>query len=348
MNLNMGISTFAESFDETPKLHDRSANFAIASPEAPFMPRTRRPVPSVDIGPAGSLRPLLPADGPRSDGPSASGVLPKPIDEASSSRQQYEYDIILVHPNDNPGSGLRSQLIEKTEVALRRRTIASRMRFIGLKLSREVSRSGNEVLLKIAAPDRLLEEFAERTSMEKRLETGGYTDYTRETRKLFARAASGTLFSSLERQRLIISALELGLSEGGCDLDLSLEIERGVLTAVVPVHEPTIGSGALAEQWLLAQCSWWANQPLDQIRDYFGERLALYFAFLQHLTRSLLLPGLVGLFVVLGSFWYGTVDNPLAPAYSVFIMVWTPWFAKTWRREEAQLAFRWNVEVRGR
>jgi hypothetical protein len=60
------------------------------------------------------------------------------------------------------------------------------------------------------------------------------------------------------------------------------------------------------------------------------------------------LPGLVGLFVVLGSFWYGTVDNPLAPAYSVFIMVWTPWFAKTWRREEAQLAFRWNVEVRGR
>jgi len=324
------------------------------------MPRSRRPVSSVPppttaagqrgvyIGPPGSLRPLLPADGPRSDGPSASGVLPKPIDEASSSRQQYEYDIILVHPNDNPGSGLRSQLIEKTEVALRRRTIVSRMRFIGLELSREVSRSGEKVLLKIAAPDRLLEEFAERTSMEKRLETGGYTDYTRETQKLFARAASGTLFSSLERQRLIISALELGLSEGGCDLDLSLEIERGVLTAVVPVHEPTIGSGALAEQWLHAQCSWWPDQPLDQIRDYFGERLALYFAFLQHLTRSLLLPGLVGLFVVLGSFWYGTVDNPLAPAYSVFIMVWTPWFAKTWRREEAQLAFRWNVEVRGR
>jgi hypothetical protein len=135
--LSMGLSASREHLGSRPARQPSAAKEnapGIGSLTLDTVPRPRRPVPSarsqrgVYIGPPGSLRPLLPADGPRSDGPSASGVLPKPIDEASSSRQQYEYDIILVHPNDNPGSGLRSQLIEKTEVALRRRTIVSRMR----------------------------------------------------------------------------------------------------------------------------------------------------------------------------------------------------------------------------
>jgi hypothetical protein len=241
-----------------------------------------------------------------------------------------------VYPNPNPGS--------KSKEATRRRTIASRMRFIGLDVAREISRDGDEVLLKIAANDELLEEIAEQITMEKRLKAGGYTDYTREAKKLFAPASSSSFFSSLERQRLILAALELGLSEGGCDIDLNLEIERGVLKAVVPVHDASIGSGALMEQWCLAPLSWWPNQPLDEIKEYFGERIALYFAFLQCLTRSLLVPGLAGLFVAFVGLFYGSPDNPVTPFYSVLIMLWLPWFAKAWRREEAQLAYRWNVE----
>ena len=247
-----------------------------------------------------------------------------------------KYDVVLVYPNPNPGS--------KSKEATRRRTIASRMRFIGLDVAREISRDGDEVLLKIAANDELLEEIAEQITMEKRLKAGGYTDYTREAKKLFAPASSSSFFSSLERQRLILAALELGLSEGGCDIDLNLEIERGVLKAVVPVHDASIGSGALMEQWCLAPLSWWPNQPLDEIKEYFGERIALYFAFLQCLTRSLLVPGLAGLFVAFVGLFYGSPDNPVTPFYSVLIMLWLPWFAKAWRREEAQLAYRWNVE----
>lgn len=36
--------------------------------------------------------------------------------------------------------------------------------------------------------------------------------------------------------------------------------------------------------------------------------------------------------------------SQLCPLYSVFILLWTISFCKTWRREEAKLAFRWNVE----
>ncbi|XP_046403150.1 anoctamin-1-like [Ischnura elegans] len=37
------------------------------------------------------------------------------------------------------------------------------------------------------------------------------------------------------------------------------------------------------------------NQPLDEIRDYFGEEVALYFAWLGTYTESLMLPALVGI-----------------------------------------------------
>lgn len=224
------------------------------------------------------------------------------------------------------------------------------MRFVGLDVSREVSRDGDEVLLKLAAKDELLEEIAEQVTMEKRLKAGGYTDFAREQKKLFVPASATSFFSSLERQRLILALLELGLSEGGCDLDLDVEIEKKVLTAIVPVHEPT-GRGhdtneraKLMDSWCLAPLHWWPSQPLDDVKEYFGERMALYFAFLQHLTRGLLMPSAIGLVVVLYGILYGSADNPLTPFYSIFMMLWLPWFCKTWRREEARLAFKWNVE----
>jgi hypothetical protein len=40
----------------------------------------------------------------------------------------------------------------------------------------------------------------------------------------------------------------------------------------------------------------------------------------------------------------GSNDNPFTPLYSLLILVWITWFCKRWRRTEARLAFRWNVE----
>lgn len=35
--------------------------------------------------------------------------------------------------------------------------------------------------------------------------------------------------------------------------------------------------------------------PSDEVREYYGEKIALYFTFLGHYTKSLLIPGIVGL-----------------------------------------------------
>ena len=40
----------------------------------------------------------------------------------------------------------------------------------------------------------------------------------------------------------------------------------------------------------------------------------------------------------------GSADNVLCPLYSICILIWITAFIKAWKREEAKLAFRWNVE----
>ena len=68
------------------------------------------------------------------------------------------------------------------------------------------------------------------------------------------------------------------------------------------------------------------------------------FAFVQTLTRAFVLPSAVGGVAVLAGLYYGTTDNPFAPAYSVFILLWMAGVCKGWRREEARLACRWNMD----
>lgn len=257
----------------------------------------------------------------------------KVFPEADCLSGTAQFDVVLLCPNTD----------EKVRMT-RRKVIAARCRFVGLEVVIDHSRDNDELLLKLSAPDELLEEVAEVVTMEKRLKVGGYTDFTREKKKLFQPASNTSFFSSLERCRIILAILELGLHEGGCAVDLDKEVRDGVLLAVVPIHEASIVEDTLLSKWALAPLQLQPDQPLDEVRDYFGEEIAIYFAFVQTLTSSLIAPSLVGLIAVGGIFVYGTSDNPLCPLYSVFILLWINGFCKAWRREEARLAFRWNVE----
>lgn len=215
-------------------------------------------------------------------------------------------DVIIVMPDPNPGS--------RSSQAMRRRAIAARLRFIGLDVSIELSRDGDERLLLLSAPDEVLEDAAERLTMEKKLKMGTYTDFTRATKRLFQPASDSSFFTSLERCRLILALLELDLAEGGAGLELDVEIANDVITAVVPVHESadSVVMQRLVRRWCLAPLQARPDQPLDEIKDYFGEQIAIYFAFVQTLTSSLIAPSVVGGVAVLGILVYGSVDNPVS------------------------------------
>lgn len=87
-------------------------------------------------------------------------------------------------------------------------------------------------------------------------------------------------------------------------------------------------------------------QPIDQVRDYFGDHVALYFAWLGLYTRYLTYPMVLGILTMFGYFipGWGTDNNRFALAYSVFLSLWSTLFLESWTRYENELKFRWGSE----
>ena len=89
-------------------------------------------------------------------------------------------------------------------------------------------------------------------------------------------------------------------------------------------------------------------QPVDEIRDYFGDEIGLYFAWLGVYTRSLAFSSIFGvLAMVFGVYTSGTTDpdqNDLTLLYSVFVAVWSVAFLQSWERRERELSFLWGTE----
>eukprot|EP01043_Picozoa_sp_COSAG02_P008349 COSAG02_NODE_265_length_26599_cov_13.943698_14_plen_730_part_00 len=96
------------------------------------------------------------------------------------------------------------------------------------------------------------------------------------------------------------------------------------------------------KQWML----WF--QPVDEIRDYFGDEIGLYFAWLGVYTKSLAFSSIFGVLAML----YGVITaksadpdlNDVTLLYSVFVAVWSVVFLQGWTRREAELNFLWGTE----
>jgi anoctamin-7 len=63
----------------------------------------------------------------------------------------------------------------------------------------------------------------------------------------------------------------------------------------------------LRDNWANYAC-WFKFQPIDHIREYFGEKIAIYFIWLGSYTIWLLLPAIVGLVVFLINFFSKSND----------------------------------------
>lgn len=99
----------------------------------------------------------------------------------------------------------------------------------------------------------------------------------------------------------ILQSTRYGRIERG-EIGINRLIREEIFSAAFPLHEGTGTDGStsprgqLASQWARFS-AWYKSQPLDQIREYFGEKIGLYFAWLGSYTAWLLLPSIVGLCV---------------------------------------------------
>ncbi|CAJ0968129.1 unnamed protein product [Ranitomeya imitator] len=76
-------------------------------------------------------------------------------------------------------------------------------------------------------------------------------------------------------------------------------VKEGIYTAAFPLHEYEVAPESLNPRQILYQywsrwSQWYKYQPLDHIREYFGEKVAIYFAWLGFYTAWLLPAAVIG------------------------------------------------------
>ncbi|ETW01549.1 hypothetical protein H310_06204 [Aphanomyces invadans] len=175
-----------------------------------------------------------------------------------------------------------------------------------------------------------------------------YMPYARESDQSIYASHDGEFFSSIHRMQLIESILT-NVNGGGAGLDLDMLTSEGVLVAAYPLHCVT-QKQALQKTWM-AWCYPPWQQPLPSIRNYFGPKVALYFAFLGHFTTYMLWAALLGLALTtlqiapskVSMYVEASVLTYVLPVFGVAMMLWASFFLKHWKRRNAVLAKEWGM-----
>uniref|UniRef100_A0A8C4XDY1 Anoctamin n=1 Tax=Erpetoichthys calabaricus TaxID=27687 RepID=A0A8C4XDY1_ERPCA len=156
-------------------------------------------------------------------------------------------------------------------------------------------------------------------------------------------------FTSQERQSIIKYWLENLRAKHGESLHnihflegqpiISELTTRGVIQQVFPLHEQRILS-QLMKSWVQAVCE---KQPLDDICDYFGVKIAMYFAWLGFYTTSMLYPAVIGFVLWMLTESDQTSRDICCVVFALFNVVWATLFLERWKRRGAELAYKWGT-----
>ncbi|GMF29822.1 unnamed protein product [Phytophthora lilii] len=293
------------------------------------------------------------------------------------SRQEDEFDFaILLKPSkyeehvDLPENASKSMAtlkpIAKADTSSDRAIIVNRIRRTGLHVKRLLSLDGKQSLLKVRAPQRVLELGAERLRLRKQRRFDQvWMVFSCELRSSFADfdpVRRCINFLDSEKQSIVHALLTASESDGGAGLNESCPIAARHVVQMYPLHKQDLAM--LKARWVTfwrtsllsskhqhtdisaQKCSIFRSvlqQPLDDVAQYFGERVAFYFAWMEMYTRWLVVPSIAGVILFVLQVHSHHLDHPAAPVYALFMALWTSAFIIAWRRRAAALAYRWGT-----
>ncbi|OQS02077.1 anoctamin [Thraustotheca clavata] len=195
--------------------------------------------------------------------------------------------------------------------------------------------------------------LAEACSLRKQTTKGKWVHYSEATASEFAADENGVVkFTSGEKIDLILyqlRKLNVFLEDGETnnffnngDPLFQKAIDKGLITSFFPLHD-VVERTHLMESWV-KQKSALARVPVMLVRDYCGNEVGFYFAFLGLYTRYLIYPTIVGLAVTLYQTFYGA-SNFGSALYAVFVVAWAVGFLEAWKRRQSELAWNWGASL---
>lgn len=245
----------------------------------------------------------------------------------SSNEEQNPSDYVIVFPYQED---------DKPSVIQFREEMKQSLEGIGLLVESSLSRDGDEIFFLISAPKSWIEKYAEFLELEFELKSelgGAYAQFTVQNRRFFPEDC----FTSLKRQQIIHTILESPKKKGGLGYDFDNLINQNKLSHFFPLHDAD-SIQYLMDEWIKQKSLY---LPLNHIRNYFGEKIALYFAFLQTYTLWLIVPSIIGLPLFMAQVLVD--DSVYSAAFSIFMSLWLTAFFTKWRRQTSVHTFEWNT-----
>jgi hypothetical protein len=143
-----------------------------------------------------------------------------------------------------------------------------------------------------------------------------------------------SLFRPIDRIRLVNSIISRNVNLPALQV-------AGFLTGHFALHEPE-KIALFREAWAL---NWGlTRQPLLEIRDYFGEKIAMYFAWLEFYTKMLVFPSAAGIAVfALSGALSEEQKGILLITFGGMIAVWSTCFIELWKRKTTVLNLWWGM-----
>ncbi|NXG40273.1 ANO8 protein, partial [Dromaius novaehollandiae] len=139
---------------------------------------------------------------------------------------------------------------------------------------------------------------------------------------------------------------------------------RGVIQQVFPLHEQRILK-RLMKSWVQAVCeaqplgkalrggtgghrgslprSRPRHPPPDEICDYFGVKIAMYFAWLGFYTSAMVYPAVFGSILYTFTESDQTSQDICCVVFAIFNVIWATLFLEEWKRRGAEFAYKWGT-----
>ncbi len=260
-----------------------------------------------------------------------------------------------------PGADRTGKEAKDRGRADKRRDVVRALTNAGLMVSCFRSVKQDAVVCKISATDARLKEEAIRTKYQMQLPreppfSGAWAEYKHDgafvrllpLRTLNYQTHQKSVFRHIDRMRLIKNIVQSKTTVGGANLDVSKLLNERHVLHFYALHDQN-KLDFLIQEW----ARWgklFSEPPFDSIRHYFGEHIALYFAFFNFYTVFLIPLAILGLTMFvwhssnsLASFVY--VDSVFKCIVGVLTCIWCRVFFKCWARRNSCLSVRWGTHT---
>ena len=87
------------------------------------------------------------------------------------------------------------------------------------------------------------------------------------------------------------------------------------------------------------------NTPLEAVKDYYGEKIGLYFTWLCHYTTYLFFASLFGILTTAYSWTYQDENAAVIPFFCVVMILWSVIYFETWKAKQAETAMKWGMST---